>query len=51
MPAYALEEQKKRNGFGWIKGLAPKNQKKGLDLLEELGLGESESSSLTEMNE
>jgi len=43
---YALEEQKKLDELKWIKVLAPKNQKKVAELLEELDLGESESIAL-----
>jgi hypothetical protein len=40
---YALEEQKEIDNIKWIKVVAPKNQKKVSELLEELDLGESES--------
>lgn len=43
---YALEEQKTLDNLKWIKVLAPKNQKKVAELLEELDLGESESIAL-----
>lgn len=43
---YALEEQKEIDDLKWIKVVAPKDQKRVMELLEELDLGEAESIAL-----